>query len=230
MHDAKTECGKIVKTLKTMANPENVAGMARFGISSDNTLGISVYVLRDLAKKIGRDHSLALELWKTKIHEARLLAVFVDEPEKVTGKQMESWAKDFDSWDVCDQACTDLFDQTPLAWKKAVEWSKRKEEFVKRGAFALMAGLASHDKNASDKEFEKVLPIIERESWDERNFVRKAVNWALRNIGKRNKALNKKTVETAKKILKQESKPARWIASGALRELESAAVQKRLKN
>ena len=220
---------QILKKLKSRANKKNVEGMARFGINPKNTLGISVYVLRSMAKEIGKEHKLAQKLWNSKIHEARLLAVFIDEPEKVTDSQMEKWAAVFDSWDVCDQACTDLFDKTPLGWKKAIEWSKRKEEFVKRGAFALMAGLASHDKSASNADFEKLLTIIERESWDERNFVRKAVNWALRNIGKRNKILNKKAIMTAKRIRKMDSKAAKWIASDALRELTSENVQKRLK-
>ena len=220
---------QILKKLKSQANPKNVDGMARFGINPKNTLGISIYVLRPMAKEIGKDHKLAQKLWDSKIHEARLLAVFIDEPQKVTNSQMEKWAADFDSWDVCDQACTDLFDKTSLGWKKAVEWSKRKEEFVKRGAFALMAGLAVHDKSASNADFEKLLPIIKREAWDERNFVRKAVNWALRNIGKRNRVLNKKAIATAKKIRKTDSKAARWIAADALRELTGEKVQKRLK-
>jgi 3-methyladenine DNA glycosylase AlkD len=219
----------VLRKLKSLSNNKNVEGMARFGINTKNTLGISIYVLRPMAKEIGKDHKLAQQLWNSKIHEARLLAVFIDEPQKVTNAQMERWAADFDSWDVCDQACTDLFDKTALGWKKAVEWSKRKEEFVKRGAFALMAGLAVHDKGASNKDFEKLLPIIERESWDERNFVRKAVNWALRNIGKRNRVLNKKSIRAAKRIKKMDSKAARWIAADALRELTSEKVRKRLK-
>jgi 3-methyladenine DNA glycosylase AlkD len=219
----------VLRKLKSLSNNKNVEGMARFGINTKNTLGISIYVLRPMAKEIGKDHKLAQQLWNSGIHEARLLAVFIDEPQKVTNAQMEKWAADFDSWDVCDQACTDLFDKTVLGWKKAVEWSKRKEEFVKRGAFALMAGLAVHDKGASNKDFEKLLPIIERESWDERNFVRKAVNWALRNIGKRNRVLNKKSIRAAKRIKKMDSKAARWIAADALRELTSEKVRKRLK-
>jgi 3-methyladenine DNA glycosylase AlkD len=219
----------VLRKLKSLSNNKNVEGMARFGINTKNTLGISIYVLRPMAKEIGKDHKLAQQLWNSGIHEARLLAVFIDEPQKVSNAQMERWAADFDSWDVCDQACTDLFDKTALGWKKAIEWSKRKEEFVKRGAFALMAGLAFHDKGASNKDFEKLLPIIERESWDERNFVRKAVNWALRNIGKRNRVLNKKSIRAAKRIKKMDSKAARWIAADALRELTSEKVRKRLK-
>lgn len=221
--------GDLIKKLKSQANPKNVEGMARFGISSKNTLGISIYVLRPLAKEIGKNHQLALELWDSGIHEGRILAAYIDEPEKVTEKQMEKWIKDFDSWDVCDQVCSNLFDQTIFAWQKAVELTERKEEFVKRTGFTLMACLAVHDKKAQDKDFIKLLPIIKREATDERNFVRKAVNWALRQIGKRNKILNKEAIKTAKEILKIENKTAKWIASDAIRELESEQVQKRLR-
>ncbi|MFH1473927.1 MAG: DNA alkylation repair protein [Candidatus Aenigmatarchaeota archaeon] len=220
---------QILKKLKSQANPKNVEGMARFGINPKNTLGISVYVIRAMAKEIGKDHSMAKKLWKSKIHEARMLAGFIAEPEKTDEKLMERWVKDFDSWDICDQVCSNLFDKTPLAYKKAFEWSKRKEEFVKRAGFVLMAALSVHDKKADDKKFEKFLPVIKGESKDERNFVKKAANWALRQIGKRNKKLNRKAVKTAKEIKKIDSKAARWIAADALRELTSDAVQKRLK-
>ena len=220
---------QVLKELKSQANPKNVEGMARFGINPENTLGISVYVIRDMAKNIGKDHKLALKLWKSKIHEARMLAGFIAEPGKTGEALMEKWVKDFDSWDICDQVCSNLFDGTPLAYKKAFEWSRRKEEFVKRAGFVLMAALSVHDKKADDKKFETFLQVIKRESKDERNFVRKAVNLALRQIGKRNKKLNKKAIKTAKEIKKIDSKAARWIASDTLRELRSEAVQKRLK-
>jgi len=218
----------VVRQLKSMANPRNVEGMARFGISSNNTLGISIYDLRPMAKRIGKDHKLAAELWSTGIHEARLLAGFIDEPKKVTERQMEAWAAEFDSWDVVDQACSNLFDQTEFAYSKAVEWSGRKEEFVKRAGFVLMAALSVHDKKAQDNAFERFFPIIARESTDERNFVKKAVNWALRQIGKRNLPLNKKAVKVAEEISSIDSKSARWIAADALRELKSDKVRKRL--
>jgi len=225
----------IIKRLKSMESPKDREGMARFGINPEGTLGVSIYKLRPMAKEILKAsktssdcHTLALELWASGIHEARMLAVFIDDPRLVTEAQIESWAKDFDSWDICDQACTSLFDQTPFAYKKAVEWAKRDEEFVKRGAFALMAGLAVHDKKAPDAKFEKLLPIIKKASTDERNYVRKAVNWALRNIGKRNAYLNKKAILCAREIQKIDSKAARWIAVDALRELQSDAVQQRL--
>jgi 3-methyladenine DNA glycosylase AlkD len=218
---------KLLKKLKSMEKPENVEGMARYGINPKNNLGISIYKLRPIAKEIGKNHDLALKLWNSGIHDARLLACFIDDPKKVTSKQMDLWAYTFDSWDICDQACTSLFDLTPLAWEKILQWSKHEKEFVKRGAFSLIAGLAVHDKNANDKMFEKLFPIIIRESNDDRNYVKKAVNWALRNIGKRNKVLNKKAIETAKNILEIDSKTARWIANDAIRELTSEKVLKR---
>jgi len=211
---------EIIISLKKAANPKNVEGMARFGIASEGTLGISIPVLRKMAKDIGKDHSLALELWKTGIHEAKILASFIESPENLTESQVESWAKDFDSWDVCDQVC-DLFGRSQFALEKISDWSKSDHEFIKRAAFSLMAELSVHDKTAADGVFLKFLPIIARESIDERNFVKKAVNWALRNIGKRNLFLNTKALETAKEIKNINSKSARWIAADAIRELES---------
>jgi len=219
---------EIVAELESQANPENVAGMARYGINAKNTLGVSIPRLRAMAKRIGTDHALALELWASGIHEARMLAGFIDDPAMVTETQIERWAKDFDSWDVCDQVCSNLFDRTPFAAAKAVEWSEREEEFVKRAGFVLMAALAVHDKNAPDVRFRGFLPLIAREAADERNFVKKAVNWALRQIGKRNRPLNAAAIASAKRIRKMDSKAARWIAADALRELESDAVQGRL--
>jgi len=218
----------IINKLNEHSNPKNVAGMARFGISSKNTLGVSIPILRDIAKKIGKDHELAIQLWKTGIHEARILAGMIDNVLEVTEKQMESWVKDFDSWDTCDQVCMNLFDKTPFAHKKAVEWTKRKEEFVKRAGFAMIAALASHDKKAKDNDFIRFFPCIVKASTDERNFVRKAVNWALRGIGKKNRPLNKAAIKVAEKILGIDSKPSKWIAADALRELKSPAVRKRI--
>jgi 3-methyladenine DNA glycosylase AlkD len=221
--------GTILKRLRSLANPRNVEGMARFGISPRNTLGISVNDLRRIAKEIGRDHSLAQQLWKSGVHEARILAVLIDDCRRVTEQQMERWLKDIDSWDVCDGCSYHLFDKTPFAYRKSMEWSRRKEEFVKRAAFAMMAALAVHDKEARDAKFLKFLPPIRRESTDERNFVKKAVNWALRQIGKRNVALNKAAIKTAQEIREIDSPSARWIAADALRELKSEAVQRRLR-
>jgi 3-methyladenine DNA glycosylase AlkD len=213
----------IIKKLKAKANPANAAGMARFGINQKNTLGISIPALRKMAKEIGKNHSLALDLWNSGIHEARLLAGFIDDPLIVTEKQMESWAKDFDSWDVCDQVCSNLFDKTPYAYKKAFEWSKDKREFVKRAGYVLMACLAVHDKKADDKKLVKFFPAIIKGATDERNFVKKAVNWALRQIGKRNSNLNKEALVVSKKIRSIPSKSAAWIAADAIRELELKA-------
>jgi 3-methyladenine DNA glycosylase AlkD len=218
----------ILQQLKSLSDPEAVAGMARFGINPNNTYGVSIPALRKIARETGKNHALAQQLWSSSIHEARILAGMIDEPEKVTEEQMESWVVDFDSWDVCDQVCSNLFDKTEFAYQKAVEWSNRKEEFVKRAGFVLIAALAVHDKKANDKEFLKFLPVIKREAVDDRNFVRKAVNWALRQIGKRNRDLNKAAVETAKEILKIDSKAAKWVASDALRELTDEKVQKKL--
>jgi len=223
------ECKEVLKKLKSLKNPKNIAGMARFGISAKNTLGISIPHLRSLSKKIGKDHKLAQKLWDSGIHEARILASMIDDSKLVSEKQIKEWAKDFDSWDVCDQVCMNLFDRTSFAFKKAVTLAKDKREFVKRTGFSLMAALASHDKKSKDEKFINFFRAIRRESIDERNFVRKAVNWALRGIGKRNKNLNKLAIKAAKEIEKINSKSAKWIAKDALRELQSQAVKKRLK-
>lgn len=212
---------KIIKELKSLANPQNVDGMVRFGISPHNTLGVSVVTLRKIAKNIGKDHSLALELWQSGIHEARILAAFVDVPLEVTEEQMDTWVRTFDSWDVCDQVCSNLFDKTPYAFKKAHAWAEAEQEFVKRAGFAMMAVLAVHDKNAKDEIFLRFFPLIKKESTDDRNFVRKAVNWALRQIGKRNSYLLGKAIILAFDIEKSNSKSARWIAKDALRELQA---------
>ena len=223
-----TTTSQILDLLKSLANPENVAGMARFGINPENTYGISIPTLRKIAKQTGKDHQVAQELWASGIHEARILACFIDDPKQVGEAQMDRWAADFDSWDVCDQCCSNLFDRTPFAYQKADEWSQADEEFVKRAAYALMAALAVHDKKAPDSKFEAFFPIIIQGSMDERNYVKKAVNWALRQIGKRNERLNSLAIETAGQIAESDSKAARWIASDALRELTSAKVQDKL--
>ena len=220
---------EILKRLKSLGSKKAIEGMARFGIRPKTKVyGVSMADLRALAKNIKANHSLALKLWKSGVHEARILASIADEVEKVTEKQTDQWIKDFDSWDVCDEVCMNLFWRTPMAFRKAIEWSKREREFEKRAGFAMMAVLAVKDKNASDAKFKKFFPLIKKESADERNFVKKSVNWALRQIGKRNAALNESAIKTAREILKINSKGARWIASDAIKELESAAVRKRL--
>jgi len=215
--------------LKRLGEKKNVAGMARFGIWAKKVFGVSKPKLDELARKIGKNHELGMELWSTGIHDARLLGVLVSEPEKVDAKQMNRWVRDFDNWDVCDGTCCHLFVFAAPAWKKALEWTRRKKEFEKRAGFALAAFLAVHDKLAADTNYKKFLEAIEREAWDDRNFVRKAVNWALRNIGKRNLRLNRGAIASAERIRRQDTRAARWIAADALRELRSEAVQKRLR-
>ena len=212
---------ELIARLKAMENPANVAGMARFGINSKDTLGISVVTLRKIAREVGKDHALALKLWSSGIHEARILACFIADPKKITPALMNRWVKNFDSWDVCDQCCMNLFDKTPYAYEKVKEWSIRKEEFVRRAAFALMAGLAVHDKEASNRDFQRFFPLIKSSATDSRNYVKKAVNWALRQIGKRNAFLHREAMRTAAEIAKMDSSSARWIAADAIRELKS---------
>jgi len=212
---------EIIDLLKEKANTRYHAGMLRFGINNEKALGVKIPEVRKLAKIIQKDHELALQLWDTHIHEARILASLVADPRQVTPQLIDSWAKDFTSWDVCDQTCGNLFERTPYAIEKALEFSKHGEEFIKRAGFVLMAELAVHDKKANDKVFTQFFPVIEREAWDNRNFVKKAVNWALRQIGKRNATLLPLAIKCAERILLQDSKPARWIATDALRELTS---------
>jgi len=218
---------QIIIRLKSQADPAAVEGMVRYGINPENTLGISIPTLRAMAREIGKDHQLAEELWASGIHEARILASIIDDPHRVTEKQMERWVADFDSWDVCDQVCSNLFDRTTFAYQKAIEWSSGEAEFIKRAGFAMMAALAVHDKRAGDERFEPFFPIIVRQATDERNYVKKAVNWALRNIGKRNRHLNTRTIEIARKIEQIDSKVARWIANDALKELTDDRIQSR---
>jgi 3-methyladenine DNA glycosylase AlkD len=218
----------VVAELRAHANPRNVEGMARYGIASTNTLGVNIPTLRALAKRAGREHALAEALWQTGIHEARILAAMVDEPAKVTRRQMDRWARDFDSWDVVDGVCG-LFVETPYAYEKAFAWSGHRKEYVKRAAFTMIAYLTYRDKKAPDADILRFLPVIRREAGDERNFVKKAVNWALRNIGKRNRRCNAAAIKTAERIRADGTKSGRWIASDALRELQGDAVQRRLR-
>jgi len=220
---------EVLKSLKAKAKPDKLEGMAKYAMRGEKRLGVSIPDLRKMAKELGKDHKLALKLWKTGIPDAMILAAMVDRPEDVTEQQMENWVKDINSWDVCDQLCMNLFENVPFVLEKINEWSKCEEEFVKRTAFALIACLAWHNKKAPDELFIKLFPIIKIGAMDERNFVKKAVNWALRNIGKRNPHLNKTSIKAAKEIQRMDSKAARWVASDAIRELESEAVQRRLK-
>ena len=219
----------VLEKLKAKARPDQVEGMARYGMTAEKRLGVSVPDMRKIAKETGRDHALAIALWKTGFPEARIVAAMVGEPERLTEEQMEEWVKDINSWDVCDQVCMNLFEKVPFVRKKIDAWSARDEEFVKRTAFSLIACLAWHDKGAPDEDFIRFFPVIRMGATDERNFVKKAVNWALRNIGKRNLNLNKIAVEVAEEIRQIDSKAARWIASDAIRELKGEAVQRRLR-
>lgn len=223
-----THVAAVIAQLENCVDPAVVVGMKRYGITPGRALGISLYVLREIAGRTGVDHSLALDLWDCGIHEAYILASMVDDPALVTEAQMERWVKDFDSWDICDQVTSNLFDKTPFAYSKAIEWAGREEEFVKRAAFATMAALAVQDKAATNEQLEPFFEIIVSAACDDRNFVKKAVNWALRNLGKRNLELNHKAIETAHRIKGLDCRAARWIASDALRELESDKIQARV--
>jgi 3-methyladenine DNA glycosylase AlkD len=219
---------RAVAELMRHGNRRNVEGMARFGIRAKKICGVSKPQLDEIAQRMGKNHDLGLQLWKTGIHDARLLAMLISEPSRVTALQMERWVRDFDNWDVCDGTCCHLFVDASPAWAKAFAWTKRQREFEKRAGFALAAFLAIHDKKASDTPFRKFLNSIEREAADHRNFVRKAVNWALRNIGKRNAQLNRQAIAAAERIRRKGTPAGCWIASDALRELRSEAVQRRL--
>ncbi len=220
----------IMRILESHEDPEAIEGMARFGITAKKVYGVPTPVLRKLARQIGKDHELACRLWATEILDARALATLVDDPKCVSKRQMELWVRDFDSWAICDGACLNLFRWTPWAYDKCREWSTRRPEFEKRAAFSLLAGLAVSDKAARDDAFRVFFPLILREAVDERNFVKKAVNWALRQIGKRNRRLNREAIRAAEEMRRLNSRSARWIAADALRELKGAAVQSRLKS
>jgi len=219
---------EIIKELECLSNPEDIEGMARFGINPQKVYGVRIPDLRRIRKKAGMNHTLAEKLWEFGYHETRILACMIEDPSKVTETQMENWVSDFNTWDICDQCCMNLFRKTSFAYQKIFEWSKRDEEFVKRAAFTLIAVLAVHDKQAADDKFEQFFPIIIRESSDNRNYVKKAVNWALRQIGKRNINLNRMAIEIADEIHKIDAKSAKWVASDALRELKDEKVQNKL--
>src|SRR5919106_491524 len=204
--------------LERRGTKKNRDGMARYAIVAPRAFGVSVADIRQLGKKLGRDHELAAALWETGWYEARMLAAFVEEPERVTPAQMDRWARDFDNWAICDALCFHLFDRTPHAWRKVEQWSRRREEFVKRAAFALLASLALHDKHAPDAPFARSLRLIERSATDDRNFVKKAVSWALRSIGRRNQPLNMAAVDVARRLAESNGPAARWVGKDALRE------------
>lgn len=219
----------IIVELRQHGNPANLAGMAKYGINTENTLGMSMPALRALAKRIGCNHHLALQLWSSGIHEARILAGLIADPAQAEHKIIMQWAADLNSWDVCDQTSMNFFSKTANARKLAVELAAKNHEFVKRAGFTTMSVLAVHDKNAPDSLFENFLRIIECESRDERNFVKKAVNWALRNIGKRSMTLHAKALLTAEKLAISSDKSARWIGKDAVRELRNPKIIERIR-
>ena len=227
--DVTGDVAYALEWLERRGTKKNRDGMARYGIVADKVFGVSMGTMQSLAKELGRDHKLSEALWKTGWYEARMLASLVGEPDRVTPAQMERWAKSFDNWAVCDTATFVLWDRTPHAWGKVREWSGRKEEFVKRAAFAMLASLTVHDKKAPDAPYLAGLKLIEREAVDDRNFVKKAVNWALRSIGKRSRLLNQAAIDVARRLAESPEAAPRWVGKDALRELTSPAVQKRVK-
>jgi len=223
-----TEAESAVEWLKRRGTKAGRDGMARYNLPSDRALGVAMRDVQALAKRLGRDHDLALALWDTGWYEARLLAAYVDQPERVTAAQMDRWCRDFDNWGVCDTVCFALFDRTPFAWQKVEKWASRREEFIKRAAFALLWSLTVHDKTASDAQFERGLTLVEREAPDDRHLVKKAVNMALRAVGKRDRPLNIASIAVARRLAASRQSAAAWVGKDALRELTSPAVAKRL--
>ena len=221
---------EVLKEMKKISSPEARATQKYFGITAEDTFGLTTPQMRSLAKHIGKNQPLALQLWKTGIHEAKHVAIFIADPKQFTEKLIEKWLKDFSSWDTVDNCCGTIFEKTPFAYDKAIEWTQRKKEYEKRAGFSMMAALAVHDKKSEDKKFERFFPYIINESNDERNFVRKAVNWALRQIGKRNERLCKKAIRVAKEIYLKDDASSKWIAADALRELERYLAEGKIKN
>ncbi len=225
----KDEVADIVGWLKRNGNKSTRDGMARYAIPSDKAFGVPVGVMKKYAKQLGRNHDVAIALWETGWYEARMTAAFLGEPDRLTATEMDRWCRDFDNWAVVDHSCFHLFDKSPHAWKKVTAWSKQRGEFQKRAAYALMASLALHDKKAPDAKFMPMLKLIERDAADERNFVKKGISWALRLIGRRNRALNTASVDLSRRLAESPDAAARWVGRGALKELTSAAVLKRLR-
>lgn len=228
MSGTSAQVKRALAALAAKGTKANRDGLARYGITAPRAYGVKMNEIQALARTLGRDHALALALWDTGWYEARLLTAYVDEPERVTSAQMDAWAKAFDNWAVCDTLCFTLWDRTPLAWKKIEAWRKRREEFVKRGAFALLAGVALHDKAAPDAPLVKSLKWIEAAADDERNFVKKGVSWALRSIGHRNAALHKAAFATAARLAESDATVPRWIGKDALRDLGRAIVKSKI--
>ena len=218
---------EILRALKRKGSKRNVDGMARYGIVAPRVFGVSVATLRDMGKKYGRNHDLALALWCTGWYEARMLVPFVAEPARLTPAQMDRWTKDFDNWAICDALCFHLYDKSPHAWAKVRTWSRRRDEFVKRAAFALLASLALHDRKSPDAPFLEALPLVEKAAADERNFVKKGVSWALRGIGHRSRPLHRAATRLATRLAASDDPAARWVGKDALRDLSRPAVTRR---
>jgi 3-methyladenine DNA glycosylase AlkD len=213
----KQDAAAVVATLKRLSNKATRDGMARYAIPSDNAFGVTVGAMRKLAKELGRSHELAGELWQTGWYEARMMSSLLDEPERVTPAQMDRWCRDFDSWAICDTVCFHLFDRTPHAFRKVEQWARWEGEFQKRAAFALLASLALHDKHTEDAPFAKCLPLVERAATDERNFVKKGVNWALRAVGRRSPKLRAASIQVAQRLADSPHATPRWVGKDALR-------------
>ena len=225
----KDEVADIVGWLQRNGTKSTRDGMARYAIPSDKAFGVSVGVMQKYAKQLGKNHDVAIALWETGWYESRMTAAFLGEPDRLTATEMDRWCRDFDNWAVVDHACFHLFDKSPHAWKKVTAWSKQRGEFQKRAAYALLASLALHDKQAPDPKFLGTLRLIERDATDERNFVKKGISWALRLIGRRNQALNTASVALSRRLVESPDAAARWIGRGALRELTSELVLRKLK-
>ena len=222
------DTNEVLTWLERRGTRRNVLGMARYGIKARRVFGVSMGTMLSLRKRIGTDHALAVAMWATGWYEARLLAALVGDPKRLTRRQMNAWASSFENWADCDTVCFHLFDRSPFAWEKARQWAASPREFVKRGGFALMASLALHDKAAPDKNFLPLLPLIAKGARDERNFVKKGVSWALRSIGRRNRALNAASLKVARRLASSEEASCRWVGKDALRELSSSKVRSRL--
>jgi 3-methyladenine DNA glycosylase AlkD len=220
----------VIAELKKHYNKKNIEGMERFGINVEKAFGLNAPTIKSIARKIGKNHELALQLWESGYHEARQVAFLIDDPKLVTKSQMNKWVRDFQSWDICDGACCYLFEKTDHAIEKIFEWAEKKDEYVRRAAFSLIAYAAVHQKTRDDNDFLAFFPLIKKYSTDERNFVKKSVNWSLRQIGKRSIFLNKKALQLAEEITKIDSKSARWIAKDAIRELRNPKIQARIKH
>ncbi len=208
-----------LQLIRAEARPEALQALARFAIGGEGRLGLSVPQMRDVARQLGRDHELALALWDTAIPDAQIVAGLIAEPAKLTLAQMDHWTQGMAAWDVCDQACNNALRKSPLAWARIPVWAARREEFVRRAGYALLAVMAVHDKKRPDADFIALLPLIEAAADDERNFVKKAVNWALRQIGKRSDVLLPHAIDCAERLRERPEKSARWIGADALREL-----------